>query len=313
MISWPNRMDRTVGGTTFLLLLAGGIMLPACSVRKLAADTLGEALVSGASVYAKDDDPELVGDALPFALKTIEGLIEFSPENVDLRLAAASGFAQYAYAYLQLEADYIEGTDLARATEMRARALRLYRRATRHGLSGLDLRHPGFSAALRRDAGSALAAMREQDVPLLYWSGASWGGAISLAKHDAELAADLPLVEAMMRRALELDPDFGAGAIWDFFISYEGSRPAAGGGSAEKARAAFEKALAVSGGRRAAPYVSYAEAVSVGAQNREEFERLLGAALAIDPDTAPEDRLATLVSQKRARWLLDQADLLFLE
>ncbi len=312
MISWSTRVALAPRGAVCLLLVAAAAF-PGCSIRKLAADRIGEALVSGASVYASDDDPELVGDALPFALKTIEGLLAASPKNDDLLLAASSGFAQYAYAYLQLEADYIEEVDLARATEMRTRALRLYRRALDYGLEGLEVRHPGISAGLRRDAASALSAGKKEDVPLLYWTAAAWGGAIALAKHDAELSADLPLVEAMMRRALQLDPGFGSGAIWDFFISYEGGRPAAGGGSIERAREAFENAVATSGGRRPAPYVSFAETVSVGTQDRAEFERLLETALVIDPDAVPEERLATLINQKRARWLLARADLLFLD
>jgi predicted anti-sigma-YlaC factor YlaD len=53
--------------------------------------------------------------------------------------------------------------------------------------------------------------------------------------------------------------------------------------------------------------------VSKGAQDREEFTRLLKRALAIDVDRAPDQRLANLVSQRRARWLLGKTDELFIE
>ena len=305
----PGRVAR-IGACLALFATA---LLPACSLSKLAADRLGSALGSGNSVYASDDDPELVGDALPFALKTIESLLAASPENSDLLLSAASGYTQYAYAYLQCEADYVEASDLSRATELRGRATRMYRRALGYGLRGLDGRHDGFSAAFRRDPSAALATMTAKDVPLLYWTGTAWGAAIASAKDDADLAADLPAVEAIMRRALELDAGFGEGAIWEFFISYDGGRPAAGGGSPEKARAAFDEAVAASRGRRAAPYVSLAETVALAAQDRAEFRRLLDAALAIDPDAVPDQRLANLIAQKRARWLLARTDELFLE
>ena len=39
---------------------------------------------------------------------------------------------------------------------------------------------------------------------------------------------------------------------------------------------------------------------------------MLERALAVDPDRRPSDRLATLVSQRRARWLLDRIDDLIL-
>ena len=44
------------------------------------------------------------------------------------------------------------------------------------------------------------------------------------------------------------------------------------------------------------------------AQDRAEFERLLKEALAIDPEKDPSNRLVTLVTQRRARVLLDRID-----
>jgi predicted anti-sigma-YlaC factor YlaD len=49
----------------------------------------------------------------------------------------------------------------------------------------------------------------------------------------------------------------------------------------------------------------------VRSQDRAEFERLLKRALEIDPDARPEWRLANLVMQRRARWLLARTDSLF--
>ena len=62
-----------------------------------------------------------MGDAVPFGLKTMEGLLEESPRHRGLLLAGVSGFVQYAYGWVQLEADIVEAKDLPRATEMRER------------------------------------------------------------------------------------------------------------------------------------------------------------------------------------------------
>ncbi|MBI5015507.1 MAG: TRAP transporter TatT component family protein [Deltaproteobacteria bacterium] len=284
-----------------------------CSPKRLAVDALGDALAGGGAAYARDNDPELIRDALPFALKTMEGLLEESPSHLGLLLAGASGFTQYAYAFLDQEADYREDSDLEGATALRRRALGLYRRATEYGLRGLEAAAPGFRTGLRSDAPAALGRLVPAQVPLLYWTAASWGAAISLAKHDPELSADLSLTAALMERALALDEGFGLGAAHDFFIAYDGGRPAAAGGSAERARRHLERALVLAKGQRAAPLVTFAETVSVGTQNRLEFTRLLGEALAVDVDAAPDQRLANLLSQRRARWLLGRADQLFLE
>lgn len=296
-------------------MVAAGALLAGCSVRRLAVRALGSALAESNAVYATDDDPELVAGALPFALKTIEALLAEEPDNRGLLIAAASGFTQYAYAFVQQEADFVEASDLGRATELRRRARRLYLRALGYGWRALELDHPGLRARLQRDALAApeeLAAVGLDEVPRLYWTASAWGAAIALAKEDAELTADLSLVEALMRRALVLDEGYADGALHDFFVVWEGSRTAVGG-SHERAQQHFERAMALARGRRAGPLVAYAETVAVGRQERTEFEILLGQALALDPDAAPELRLANLVAQQRARWLLARADELFIE
>jgi predicted anti-sigma-YlaC factor YlaD len=306
-------MKRRSSSTFAILALFTVLALPACSIRRVAINMLGNALARGGDTYARDDDPELVAAAIPFGLKTVESLLAETPEHEALLLSAASGFTQYAYAFVQAEADYAEAADLERATALRARAKRLYLRALNYGLRGLEVRHRGFRDRLRTDPEALLAEARQEDVPLLYWSAAAWGSAISISKEDSELAADLGLTEKLMRRALALDERFGSGSIHDFFIAYEGGLPASAGGSTARARQHLERALALSNGTRAAPLVAFAEGISVKAQDRKEFESLLARALAIDPDAAPDIRLANTIAQKRARWLLSRIDDLFLE
>jgi predicted anti-sigma-YlaC factor YlaD len=296
-------------------LLASALLalaLPACSIKKMAVNSLGNALAEGGKSYASDDDPELIREAVPFGLKTVEGLLEESPRHKGLLLAAASGFTQYGFAFIQQDADFVEAQDLARATALRDRARKHYRRALEYGLRGLEVDHHGFRTALRNDPAAALAPMRKKDVPLLFWTANAWGAAIALSKDDSELTADQNLAEALMRRALALDEGYERGSVHDFFISYEGGRRSVGG-SVGEARQHLERALALSGGHRAWPLVNFAETVSVGDQNRQEFDSMLRRALAIDPDAVPEVRVANLVAQRRARWLLGRADELFVE
>jgi predicted anti-sigma-YlaC factor YlaD len=305
---------RTPFAVVILALAAGALALSGCSPKTVAVNALGNALASDASTWGHDDDPDLVRDATPFALKTIESLIRESPKHKGLLMAASSGFTQYAYAFVESDADFVEARDLSSATALRARARKLYRRAREYGIRGLEVGHPGFVAALRTNPVRAVASVRSKaEVPLLYWTAASWALEISLSKENAELTADLPATAMMVRRAVELDESFGGGALYDFLIAYDGGRPASAGGSVERARADFEKALVFAHGTRVAPYVSFAETVCVATQNRAEFTRLLKEALAMDPNRAPDQRLANLIAQKRARWLLARADELFIE
>jgi len=291
---------RTVLAIAALLLAQG------CALRQLAVDRFADAVASTGAAYAMDDDPELVRAAAPFGLKLTESLLGEAPHHKGLLLAGARGFTQYAYAFVQQEADELEERDVAAAGALQDRARRLYRRAREYGLRGLGL----TVEQLRIEPRKALAAIPRSEAGLLYWTGAAWAASIGLSKSDPESVAELPAVEALVDRALELDEAYERGAIHTFLVGYEMVRQGAPGDPAERARRHFARAVELSGKGDAAPYVALAEAVCVPAQRRAEFGSLLGAALAVD---APENRLANLVMQRRARWLLARSDRLFLD
>jgi predicted anti-sigma-YlaC factor YlaD len=290
----------------FLLPLLGG-----CSVRSMAISAVADGLAGTGTAFASDDDPELVRAATPFALKTLEALLEERPSHPGLLLAATRGFTQYAFAFVETDAVLLEDDDPARSRDGLERARRMYVRARNYGLRGLDVARPGTSAELRTTPEVAGSLGREH-LELLYWTAAAWGAAISLGMDDPDLLADFPVVQALARRAAELEPDWDDGAIHELLVSVE-SVPEPMGGSEARAREHFRRAIELSGGRKAAPYVALAGGLAVARQDREEFDTLLAAALAVDPDADPPQRLANLIAQKRARHLVDRADRLFLE
>lgn len=283
-----------------------------CSIKRMAVNKLGDALASGGNTFASDDDPELIKQAVPFSLKLMESLLAESPEHKGLLFATSSGFTQYGYAFVQQDADELEDTDFAAAQELRARARRLYLRARNYGLRGLDVRHTDFSETLRHDPQSAVTKLRKLDVPTAYWTAVSWAAAISVSKDDPDLIADLPIVEALIDRCLVLDESFDQGAIHSFLITYEMARQGAEGDPAARATKHYERAVELSEGQLAGPYVSYAESVMVKQQDKEQFTSLLNQALAINPDEHTDSRLVNLIMQRRARWLLSRTDELFL-
>ena len=174
----------------------------------------------------------------------------------------------------------------------------------------LELVRPGTVERLQQSPEDAVAAFGPEDVAVMYWTAAAWGAAISTGMDDPGLVVDFPAVRALLERALDLDPDWGQGALHEAMISLE-SVPEALGGSEERARQHFRRAVEFSRGERAGPYVALASGLVVRNQDRSEFETLLASALAVDPDTAPSLRLANLIAQRRARHLLSRADELF--
>lgn len=302
--------------SSLLLATAAAVFVlsTGCSVRKVAVNKIGDAIAGSGSTFSSDDDPQLVREAAPFSLKLIESLLAEAPRHQGLLLAASQNFTQYAYAYIQQDADELEDRDYAAATALRTRARKLYLRARDYGLRGLEVKHPGFGSAVRLDPKRAAAGiMKTSDVPLLYWTAVSWGAAISLSKDDPDLIADQIVVEAMIDRALVLDEKFQDGAIHSFLISYEQVRQGSTEDAALRSQRHFERAVVLSHDNLASPFVSLAEAVSIGKEDRAGFESLLNRALKVDPNARPEWKLENLVMQRRAKWLLDQIDRLFLE
>ena len=292
--------------------LALGLAVSGCSIKRYAARQVAAGMGGEGNVFASDDDPELVREALPFALKLLEGLVQIDPEADRTQLAACSGFVQYAYAFVQQEADELETTNFEAAEALRRRARRLYLRAKGYGLRGLELRHPGFAERLASEPEAAVRALGEEDVPFAYWTALSWAAAVSLAKDDPRLIGELPQAEALIDRALELDETWGRGALHTFMIQLAMAQPGPEEQRVAEARKHFLRAALLSKGLDASPYVAFAEAVAVQEQDLELFRSLLRQALAIDPDLHPSNRLLNLVMQRRARWLLARTDELFL-
>ena len=306
-------MKRTTDSRGLTALVAAlTVSLGGCSLQTLAVNSLADALAESASVYASDPDPELVRDALPFALKTFESLLETTPENSGLLLATCSGFTQYAYAFVEADAGELEFSDYRQARHLQERALALYLRARNYCLRALELEHAGIGDRLVQKPVAAAEELSAEELDLMYWTAASWGAAISIGVHRLEIVADLPAVRALFDRALELDEDYANGALHEALISLEALPPAMGG-SRQRAEEHFARALELSEGRSASPLVSFAAAVLVPAQERLAFKQTMERALEIDPDATPELRLANHIAQQRARFLLAHADDLFIE
>ena len=297
----------------WIVLLLVMAPLLACSIKKIAVNKLGNALAGSGDTFSSDNDPELIAAAVPFSLKLMESLLAESPQHRGLLLATSSGFTQYAYLAVQEPADEAESHDVAAATALRRRARLLYLRARDYGIRGLETRHKAFGTALRAQPKAAVMVCDKRDVPFLYWTAAAWGSAISVSKESPDLIADQSIVEALVDRAAALDPDFSDGAIQQFLITYEPARPGGGKNYEERGKPHFDRAIEITHGQQAGPYVSYAESISIATQNRSQFESMLHQALAVDPDVRPEWRLANLVMQRRARWLLSREDDLFLD
>ena len=279
-----------------------------CSLKSRAIQTLADVLAESEKSYLSDDDPELIAAALPFNLKTIETLLESEPNHRTLLLSATTAFTLYAYGFVEPEAENEENFERAEAT--RLRAVNLYRRAFQYGFRGLEVSHPGFAEALRREPKTTVATLIKEDVPLAVWTAAAWGSAIGISQDDPEMTADIMAVGTLLERALELDEGFEEGTTHELLVSYEAQRV---GGSMEKAREYYRRAEKLSQGHRCSIWLTWAENISIPEQNRQEFENMLERILTFNVSSSPDNRLMNILTQRRARSLKERTDELFLE
>jgi len=300
------------GSKTVLAMILVTVMVDSgCSIRRFAVNKVGDALSRGGTTYESDDDLELVGDALPFSLKLIESLLAESPRHRGMLETACKGFATYSYIYVHHEADRVADEDVARSRAIRERSRRLYLRASRYGLRGLEVAYPGITDRLEIDPAEAVTAVQAKDLSLIYWNAVALGLAISVSKDDAAMLARLPAVESMLNRALELDESWNRGALHEFQLTLASAR--LGPPDYDELAAHFERGRTLSDDMSAGLFVAYADAVAVPQQDVARFRSLIGHALDVDSDEREETRLANLVAQRKARSLLRRIDDLFLD
>jgi predicted anti-sigma-YlaC factor YlaD len=237
-----------------------------------------------------------------------ETLLAENPDHQGLLLTTGSLFIMYANAYVQGPAEMLENEDYAEKERQFRRAKALYLRGAELLYTALDNKYPGFSAFGENGTlASYLEKMRKDDVPLLYWTAAGVLSAYSLDVFDFELGSKIQSMGAMIHRAYELDPDFNRAAIDEFYILFYASLPELLGGDKALAELHFRRALEKTGGLAAGPYVAYAQAVSIPAQDYDAFKAALEAALAVDIDADPSIRLMNVLAMRKAQFLLDHA------
>jgi hypothetical protein len=241
----------------------------------------------------------VIREGMPAYLLLMDGMIEACPENEQLLIGAAQGYSSYASAFVE-----DQDRDYARS---------LYGRAKEYALRSLEQR--GFKEPVQRpldDFQKALGDLGEADVPYMFWAAACWGNWISLNLDSMEAVAELPRVELMMRRVLELDEGFYYGGPHLFMGIWYASRPKMAGGDLAVARSHFLKAIELGKGKFLMAYVYYADYYARRALDKELFKTTLQKVLDTPADIVPELTLLNTVAHKKAKELLSHAAEYFL-
>lgn len=277
---------------TVLALALATLLLHGCAaVVGRATSNLAGNLSAGIENH---DDPDTVATALPAYLVMLDGLIEGSPDNAGLLLAGARLYGVYAGIFV----------------DQPERARRLATRAFDYAGRAFCPRHPGICASRGQPFESfeaQVARLPAADIEALYGYAAAWAGMIQADSGDWALIAEIPKVDALLQRVVELDPAHAQGQPWLYLGVLATLLPPAYGGTPEVGQAHFEKALALSGGRNQMARVLYAQHYTRLVFDRELHDRLVAEVLAAEP-RAPRLTLVNVLAQQRAAELRDSAD-----
>lgn len=297
-----------------LVLLFCCLLFPSC-VNKMAMNMVANALTGdgGTDVFTGDPDPQLVGDAIPFAIKMYEALLSQNPTHQGLMLTTGSLFIMYANAFVQGPAEMFPHYEWQERQAALTRAKQLYLRGYEILYNALESKYRGFKQAVANDdtRESFLGRIKKNDVDLLYWAVAGGLSAYSIDILDFELSTHVPEWNAMIHRAYTLNPNYGGWALNEFFIIFYASLPEVLGGDMELAKYHFDQAVEKSRGTSTGAYLSYAQFISVPEQDYDSYKYNLEKVLEINPDDDIPTRLVNVINQQKARWLLDNAWLSF--
>ncbi|MCH7760142.1 TRAP transporter TatT component family protein [candidate division TA06 bacterium] len=281
----------------------------------MAADQTTAIIVKAMPAYDRETDLELAEQAIAGNLKFFEGLLEVTPNNPDLLLVTSSSFSRYTYGFIEEKIDIADGRDDFKEKErLVTRAIDFYGRARKYGFKLITQSRKDFPEILEQDLkqlSSELKFFKKKDVPALFWTAFAWGNIINLQQRDPARLAELPKVELMMQRVLELDENYFFGSVHLFYGVYYGSRPEILGGNPEKARQHLQRSIEITNGKYLMAKFLLARYYAVPVQDRKLFEDTLQEILSAPPDLLPEQGLANELAKRRAELWLKRADKLF--
>jgi hypothetical protein len=142
-----------------------------------------------------------------------------------------------------------------------------------------------------------------KQIDFLFAYALGWLSYLDATSEDLSAVAELPWVEATMERVLALDESYAQGAVHTWLGVIKSLRPPALGGEPEMARAHFERALELSGGRDLSVKVEYARRYGRLMYEQDLHDRLLHEVLA-EPAEADGYTLFNMLAKQDAEALL---------
>ena len=254
------------------------------------------------------DQPELVSIYFEKKIKKLE---KSDMTSLDQQRALMRTKVEYGFGIIMEHADRLIDVDYSSALDKYKKANIIFKDARDSGISILNDRYSNFNDWIR---GVVELQFTNNDIIDLYWLAAAYGGAISSSRGDPFELIHLPKVGRILRKCIELDPEWNNGAVYSAMMSFTSTRTDI---SEDLLRDSvdfyFNKAILYSDSLDAGPFLAYAESIHKTYQERKEFEDKLNYVIDMKTKSRSRYELPNLIAKNRAEWLLSKTDDYFLE
>lgn len=270
-----------------------------CSIEKFIIRQTGTLLDYGAVAIYEETDLILAEQALASNIKLLEGMIKGDPENCHLLMLTTQAIAGYVLGFVEDDAP--------------DRAKKLYLRARDYAArvlvqSDFNLTEENL---LLEQYQQNVALLENDDIDALFWAAFSWAGWINLSLDNPQAFVDLPKVEALMNRVLEIDSTYYHGSALLFFGGIWGTKPKMLGGDPEKAKQYFDKNLEITKGNFLLTYVYYAKYYAAKTLQEDLFKKFLNIVKETPEDVLPGEQFLNAIAKKKADFLLSKSEDIF--
>lgn len=287
--------------TKIKILITFALLFNACSVQRVAIRYASDIFDAGVKAIFSETDYEIANSSIPSNLKLLEAFYTVDSLNEKIVILLVQGYTGYAMGFVEDE------------DPQRARSI--YKRAFDYGINFLKIKNKKFSEAFdgefEKFENFLKTSFTKKDVPILLWTAMAWGSYVNLSRDDPDAIAQIPKIETMVKRSIQLDENYFYGSGNMFLGVLLSARPKMFGGNPEKGKEYFERCIKISGGKYLLPYVFYARYYAVQVQDKELFEKLLNHVIESPAHLLKDAELLNIIAKRKAEKFKGMIDELF--
>lgn len=290
----PQRIDWM----KICLLLILCFIFNSCSLRKPATAITADTLTRGMVAVETESDLFVASESALTLIKILDVLHYGDPKNKKFLGLLAKAYGNYAFGFAELE-----GMKHPNDKEWFPRAKNFYSKGRDYGIAALSSGKQSIADIPLDKFEKHLRKFGKKDVPALFWTAFNWGSYINMSRDDITVASDLPRVQTIVDRVIEIQPDFQCGTACAFKGALLAGNPLITGGRPEVAKPYFEKALLSCNGAYLMNKVMYAEWYARAVGDKKLFNDTLNDVISAEASALPEHRLANELAKERAKEL----------